>query len=148
MSTSASAPAPATSTTVLAPIPLSAFCLTPPCAANPNYKLAPITQPNYTFLRLHDNLIEADVLDAVDLHSVSPAALNPRLTNLGKATANAAPNAGLRENRLGVYLHWTLPPVYRMGNSAAGAGSSVDQEAERKRLVSCILFSSCFLLTS
>jgi hypothetical protein len=124
-------------TTVLAPISLNAFALTPKCAENTNYKLAPITQPNYTFLRLHDKLIEADVLDAVDLHSVSPANLNPRLTNLGKATANAAPDAGLRENRLGVYLHWTLPQVYRSGNSAAGPDSTVDRQAETKRLVSC-----------
>ena len=69
--------------TVLLPLQLHAFALTEGCCNSSNYRIAPITQPNYTFLRLHDNLIAADVLDHVDLHSVSPSTLNSRVTDLG-----------------------------------------------------------------
>jgi hypothetical protein len=74
----------ATPTGLLVPLQLSAFALTEKnCDPKNNYTIAPITQPNYTFLRLHDNLITSDILDHVDLHSVQPAALNSRLTDLG-----------------------------------------------------------------
>src|SRR5438045_1192772 len=80
---------------------------------------------SYTFLRLgKDHLIEPDLVDHVDLHSVSPANLNSRLTDLGSGS--------LLEKRLGVYVHWTLPQFYRLGSSAAGnsdASASADQNA-------------------
>ena len=102
----------APSSTVLVPLQANAFLLNPSpqiCDVGAA-KIAPITQPNYTFLRLTDNLLEADVLDHVDLHCASPANRNSRLTDLG--TGN------LRQNRVGVYLHWTLPQVYRSGSAA------------------------------
>ncbi len=80
---------------------------------------------SYTLLRLgNDHLIEPDILDPVDLHSVSPANLNSRLTDLGSGT--------LLEKRLGVYVHWTLPQFYRLGSSAAGnndPSAGADQNA-------------------
>ncbi|KAL8672154.1 MAG: hypothetical protein Q9168_003377 [Polycauliona sp. 1 TL-2023] len=115
------------SATVLVPLKLSAFALTPStCATSNHYSIAPITQPNYTFLRLHDNLIVPDILDQVDLHQVSPANLNSRLTDLGSGQP--------RQNRLGVYIHWTLPPVYRSGSAAAptASGQSDPVQASRK----------------
>ncbi|KAL9610371.1 MAG: hypothetical protein Q9167_004911 [Letrouitia subvulpina] len=113
--------------TVLVPLKLNAFALTPAtCASTNNYSIAPITQPNYTFLRLHDNLIVPDILDHVDLHQVSPANLNSRLTDLGTGQT--------RQNRLGVYIHWTLPPVYRAGSAAAptSSGATDPNQADRK----------------
>ncbi|KAF2465822.1 uncharacterized protein BDR25DRAFT_154377, partial [Lindgomyces ingoldianus] len=115
----------------LIPCALDAFVLTEHCCdADNNYKIAPITQPNYTFLRLHDKLLENDVLDHIDLHSVTPADLNSRITNLG--------NGERKESRLGVYLHWTIPQFYRMGSSGAGGATDHKQntpaaQAERKR---------------
>ena len=115
------------SVTVLVPLKLNAFALTPPtCATTNNYSITPITQPNYTFLRLHDNLIVPDVLDHVDLHQVAPANLNSRLTDLGSGQ--------LHQNRVGVYIHWTLPPVYRAGSAAAptASGASDANQVNRK----------------
>ena len=71
------------STTLLCPLKLDAFAFSKKTCESDNYCIAPITQPNYTFLRLHDNLIIPDILDHVDLHSVKPANLNPRATDLG-----------------------------------------------------------------
>ncbi len=85
----------------------------------------------------NDHLIEPDLVDHVDLHSVSPAKLNPRLTDLG--------SGALLEKRLGVYVHWTLPQFYRIGSSAVGnndpsadaSQNAADPQAhsERKRFV-------------
>ena len=115
------------SNTLLVPLKLNAFALTPAtCALTNSYSVAPITQPNYTFLRLHDNLIVPDVLDHVDLHQVAPANLNSRLTDLGSGQVH--------QNRIGVYIHWTLPPVYRAGSAAAPTdpGSIDPAQANRK----------------
>lgn len=123
----ASGTATSSSNTVLVPLKLNAFALTPAtCASANKYSIAPITQPNYTFLRLHDNLIVPDILDHVDLHQVSPANLNSRLTDLGTGQT--------RQKRLGVYIHWTLPPVYRAGSAAAPttSGATDPNQADRK----------------
>ena len=117
------------SNTVLIPLKLNAFALTPgTCASINKYSIAPITQPNYTFLRLHDNLIVPDILDHVDLHQVSPATLNPRLTDLGTSQT--------RQSRLGVYIHWTLPPIYRAGSAAAPTASGTADSAQANRKLS------------
>lgn len=71
--------------------------------------VAPLSQPNYTFLRLDSALIQPDVIPLHDLHNASPAGINPRVTNL----ATGAP----RVERQGVYLHWMLPKFYRSGKS-------------------------------
>ncbi|CAI4214895.1 unnamed protein product [Parascedosporium putredinis] len=64
-------------------------------------KMAPIMQPNYTFLRLDTDYIQSDILDPIDLHDSWPADFNSRFTDLGIDEA--------RVRRQGVYLHWTLP---------------------------------------
>jgi hypothetical protein len=98
----------------------------PPSAAKgPKGKvhIAPITQPNYTFLRLDNGVIQNDVLDHVDLHYTSPLNRNSRLYDLG---ANQK-----RQNRQGVYISWTMPRVYRSGTAAtesAGSQNSARQQ--------------------
>ncbi|KAF3936838.1 hypothetical protein ABW19_dt0204760 [Dactylella cylindrospora] len=72
-------------------------------------KIAPITQPNYTFLRLDDALISSDILDPVNLHFSSPAASNTRYMDLGSRE--------VRVKRRGVYIHWTIPRPYRLGST-------------------------------
>lgn len=79
-------------------------------------------------MRLSDHLIEPDIQDPVDLHSTQPWNMNSRIADLG--------SGGLLENRLGVYVHWTLPQFYRTGYSAAGdAATDPDEQAERQRKV-------------
>ena len=70
-------------------------------------KIAPITQPNYTFLRVTESLALNDVLPHVDLHNSAPASRNSRFTNIGTGQT--------RTSRLGVYLHWMVPRPFRRG---------------------------------
>ncbi|RDL32366.1 uncharacterized protein BP5553_08822 [Venustampulla echinocandica] len=80
-------------------------------------KIAPITQPNYTFLRVgnQDYLLQNDLVDLVDLANATPYQRNARLMNLGSGE--------MRESRLGVYLHWILPRPYRTGAAATPQGA-------------------------
>lgn len=75
-----------------------------------NASLAPLSQPNYTFLRLDAALIQNDVLPYHDISHASPASINPRMTDLGTGKP--------KQKRQGVYLHWMLPRCYRSGTSA------------------------------
>ncbi|KAG8355742.1 hypothetical protein FVEN_g6432 [Fusarium venenatum] len=107
---------------VLVPLKLDAFVfnslvcdgIPPKAPATPNShheptaaKIAPIEQPNYTFLRLDSTLIQPDIQNPVDLYNSWPSSSNSRHTNLG--TNNTYPQ------RIGVYLHWTLPRFFRSG---------------------------------
>ncbi|KAK3336423.1 hypothetical protein B0T19DRAFT_38548 [Cercophora scortea] len=92
---------------VLVPMKLDAFILNEAVSSGGEFeaKIAPITQPNYTFLRPEEFYIQNDILNQIDIHAASPASKNSRVTDL---------RTGLpRANRLGVYLHWTLPRLYR-----------------------------------
>ncbi|KAI9692831.1 MAG: hypothetical protein M1822_004825 [Bathelium mastoideum] len=95
-------------------------------------KIAPITQPNYTFLRVTQHLAQNDILDPIDLHNAWPAKRNSRLTDIARGTT--------RQNRLGVYLHWIAPRPFRSGASAtqtakeAGRPSSRTQTQDPQRL--------------
>jgi hypothetical protein len=103
---------------IIVPIDLTAFSLSPQCCDSKLSQIAPITQPNYIGLRLDEHLIQHDVLEHVDFHLTTPSENNPRVSDLG--TRN--PKTGkpeLRKNRLGVYLHWSLPRMYRSGTQQA-----------------------------
>jgi len=96
---------------------VDAYLLNPSaCQPFPNATLAPLAQPNYTFLRLDSALMEPDVLPTHDLHNASPAAANHRITDL--ATGRT------RVERCGVYLHWMLPRTYRSGTQQATGDAS------------------------
>ncbi|WYZ36283.1 hypothetical protein EsH8_XII_000033 [Colletotrichum jinshuiense] len=113
---------------VLLPVKLDAFVLNEAVCNGGEFdaKIAPITQPNYTFLRLDDFYLQNDVLNHVDLHAASPAARNPRVTDLRTASR--------RDNRLGVYLHWTLPRVYRLA-ATTQEGGELRQDMSKQQLV-------------
>ncbi|KAK3694276.1 hypothetical protein B0T22DRAFT_487822 [Podospora appendiculata] len=104
---------------VLVPMKLEAFVLNEAVSDGGEFeaKIAPITQPNYTFLRPEEFYIQNDILNQIDIHAASPASKNSRVTDL---------RTGLpRANRLGVYLHWTLPRLYRtaaVSKDAPGPG--------------------------
>ncbi|KAL7974917.1 hypothetical protein HDV63DRAFT_364666 [Trichoderma sp. SZMC 28014] len=108
-----------TNQNVLIPIKLDAFVLNDPVCAGGDLKakIAPITQPNYTFLRLDNSYLQPDITYNVDLHSVSGARNNSRITDLGTGEP--------RENRRGVYLHWTIPRIYRSGMADAEEDNAV-----------------------
>lgn len=112
-------------TNLTIPLKLDAFVLNEQVSSGgaKDSKIAPITQPNYTFLQLKDGLIQHDILDHVDLHNATPANANSRLYDLGQGT--------LRQNRVGVYLHWTLPRFYRTGSAATPSGAK--QHTERRQ---------------
>ncbi|ORY12601.1 hypothetical protein BCR34DRAFT_600494 [Clohesyomyces aquaticus] len=103
---------------VAVPIELSAFVLTPECANGSGpARIAPIVQPNYIGLRLDEALMQHDLVEHVDFHNTAPAKLNPRLTDIGATTFDANPPK-YRRNRMGVYLHWSLPRCYRAAKRA------------------------------
>jgi hypothetical protein len=106
---------------VLVPIQLECFVLNPSvCNAggkdDNTARIAPITQPNYTFLRLNNFLLQSDVQNHADLHNAAPASLNSRLTDLG-----VRPKPKLLRRRNGVYVHWTLPRFYRTAPASTDA---------------------------
>lgn len=109
------------------PMKLDAFVFNESvCEGEPHdAKISPITQPNYTFLQLKDSLIQHDILEHVDLHNAIPKETNPRLNDLGTSE--------VRENRLGVYLHWVLPRFYRMGAAATPSAAKDHTEQRRER---------------
>ncbi|KAK6347972.1 hypothetical protein TWF718_005792 [Orbilia javanica] len=101
---------------VLVPLQLEAFVLNQAVCGDEGDKgarIIPITQPNYTFLRLDNFLIQPDLQRHADLHNSAPAEKNTRLTDVSQKPP--AP----RCNRHGVYLHWILPRAYRAGPTTA-----------------------------
>ncbi|KAF2001041.1 hypothetical protein P154DRAFT_562923 [Amniculicola lignicola CBS 123094] len=106
---------------VVVPIDLSAFVLTPECANNSGpARIAPIVQPNYIGLRLDEALMQHDLVEHIDFHNTTPAKLNTRLTDIGATNFDVNPPK-YRRNRMGVYLHWSLPRCYRAANRATKA---------------------------
>lgn len=80
-------------------------------------KIAPLSQPNYTFLRFERTMVQNDILNFTDLHKTGPAPFNPRFTDLGTGLPHT--------QRQGVYLHWIVPRPYRTGSTI-----SQDQKVE------------------
>ncbi|KAL8826099.1 MAG: hypothetical protein Q9191_004005 [Dirinaria sp. TL-2023a] len=117
-------------TALVVPMTLDAFVFNQKVcdASSVQAKIAPITQPNYTFLRLRDHLAQNDIVDHVDLHSSIPPIRNPRLTDIGKGL--------VRKNRLGVYVHWSVPRPLRSGvtstsnkrSKSSNTGADADPE--------------------
>jgi hypothetical protein len=92
-------------------------------------RIAPITQPDYRGLRPNNAEIRSDILAPVDMTNTQPASVNSRISAIEAANpttvdptqpgtdVDAVPP--LRTNRIGVYLHWSLPRMYRAATSAA-----------------------------
>ncbi|KAI0536512.1 hypothetical protein GGR58DRAFT_528188 [Xylaria digitata] len=116
---------------LLVPMQLDAFVLnTAVCGTgeegDTTARICPITQPNYTFLRLQNFLIQSDVQNHADLHNTAPAEVNSRLMDLG-----ARPTPAPLRHRYGVYIHWTLPRFYRSGVSSTGTVPERRHQRER-----------------
>ncbi|CAH0046897.1 unnamed protein product [Clonostachys solani] len=114
--------------TLSLPMKLDAFIFNPSVSSggpNPDdrrAKIAPITQPNYTFLRLHDALIQGDILPHTDIHNAFENSYNSRFCDIDTGEEY--------KDRQGVYLHWMLPRLYRVGVAAAGDGATLDPGQE------------------
>ncbi|KAH6632441.1 hypothetical protein F5144DRAFT_650483 [Chaetomium tenue] len=116
----------ASSGPVLVPVQLEAFVLNSAVCGkgdedDKDARIIPITQPNYTFLRLDNFLLQSDVQNHADLHNTAPASLNMRMSDLSQS-----PSKPLR-HRHGVYLHWILPRFYRVGAASTDAVPDVGQ---------------------
>jgi hypothetical protein len=98
---------------VLIPMKVDAFILNPTVCSGrtTDAKIAPLSRPDYTGLRLSDKTIKSDVFPSVDLRYCAPLRRNQRITDIG--------NGMLRRNRCGVYLSWLLPAVYRTASMAS-----------------------------
>jgi hypothetical protein len=94
-------------------IQVDAFIFNEAVCSGPTYRIAPLTQPNYSFLSLDEGKTQSDVLQPVDLQYALPSKTNSRLTDLGTGKT--------QEHRLGVYVHWVLPTVYRTGETSDAA---------------------------
>lgn len=115
-----------TSSNVSIPVKLDAFVFNPDvCSGGPqDAKIAPISQPNYSFLRIENFVLQNDTLDHVDVHNATPANRNSRATDLGTGE--------IRKNRQGVYVHWMIPRPYRTGAAATSDEMHV-REKQQKR---------------
>lgn len=124
--------------TFCAPINVDAFILNPAVCDKGLTKIAPITQPDYRGLRLNSAEIQHDLLPNVDLSSTQPSKANPRVTAIeAQNTQGLDPAASVsdgpltpptRDNRVGIYLHWSLPRLYR----AATGGAAVEGDLPTK----------------
>ncbi|KAF3055929.1 hypothetical protein GL218_07121 [Daldinia childiae] len=118
---------------LLVPMQLDAFVLNKAVCGTGNEgdtsaHICPITQPNYTFLRLENFLIQSDFQNHADLHNTAPAEINSRMTDLG-----ARPSPQPLRHRYGVYIHWTLPRFYRSGVATSETVPEVSRRQERIR---------------
>lgn len=103
---------PAMTDNIIVPVKLDAFVLNASVVSSgpSTSRIAPITQPNYAALRPNPFDIQHDLLQDLDVRYAKDPSTNPRVTDI----ANGLP----RLNRLGVYLHWMLPRVYRIAVNA------------------------------
>ncbi|KAF2839439.1 hypothetical protein M501DRAFT_954904 [Patellaria atrata CBS 101060] len=117
-----------------APINVEAFILNEKVCDEGGSRIAPITQPDYRGLRLNSSEIKHDILPYVDLSRTQPATVNSRVTAVEDQSATTlssspgstdqASTGRSKERRLGVYIHWSLPRLYR---AATGGASGTDE---------------------
>ena len=100
------------------PVQLHAFVLNAAaCDAGLSY-IASIVQPDYGALRPGKSL-KHDILPHVHLQGCEISKTNPRIKYL-----SSTPPPGV--SREGIYLHWTLPPLFRTGTAKTKATEQSD----------------------
>ncbi|KAJ1323712.1 hypothetical protein MN608_10957 [Microdochium nivale] len=117
---------------VVLPVQVDAFTLNPAVCGSgkeDEARICPITQPNYTFLRLDNFMIQNDVQPHANLHNTAPAERNSRMMDLGEPDVSRQP----RRNRQGIYLHWILPRLYRSGVTSTDSVTEARRDDERKK---------------
>ena len=92
------------------PTALQAYIVSEDFASSKN-RVAPLIQPNYAALRADSNLLKHDVLEQLDFSSTRlKAQFNTRFVNVAQGETY--------RQRVGVYLSWCLPRIYRAGSTA------------------------------
>ncbi|KAL7947490.1 hypothetical protein V8C42DRAFT_317931 [Trichoderma barbatum] len=108
---------------VFVPMGVQAFVITENFPQS-NYRFAPLIQPDYSNLRA-EGLLAHDVIDELEL---SPFRLqarhNTRFVDLSTGQ--------VRKERVGVYLSWTIPRVYRQGIMATKKAQADHPVAQMK----------------
>ncbi|KAJ5682774.1 hypothetical protein N7462_005939 [Penicillium macrosclerotiorum] len=99
---------------VCIPLQVDAFVLNEPVCAGEYARIAPFSLPEYGALGPGARL-EHDVIPHLDLHAAAPASINSRLADLASGTP--------RRDRLGVYLHWTVPRPFRASVTSSIPGT-------------------------
>ncbi|KAF4944968.1 hypothetical protein FGADI_12312 [Fusarium gaditjirri] len=77
-----------------------------------SFFLAPVGQPRYEKLSPSRFNLRHDVQEPVDVRNASPWQRNPRVADVVTQQVD--------KSRLGIYLHWCLPKVFRAGKSEGG----------------------------
>ncbi|KAL8901692.1 MAG: hypothetical protein Q9207_005078 [Kuettlingeria erythrocarpa] len=126
---------------ICVPMNVDAFVLNKAVCESGLTRIAPITQPDYAGLRPDKSYIRPDILPHVDVVHSQPASTNSRISAIETASevlpnpsqpqSDAKVDPPLRENRIGVYLHWSLPRMYRAGVMGA-EGTSHDENNANK----------------
>ncbi|KAJ6032603.1 hypothetical protein N7540_003335 [Penicillium herquei] len=109
---------------VCIPLNVDAFILNKDVVESGKALIAPFSLPDYGGLEPGDRL-QHDVIPHLDLRSAAISATNDRLSDLDSGKP--------RRDRLGVYLHWTIPKPFRAGVSATHSAKELDQEQRKKK---------------
>jgi hypothetical protein len=91
------------------PLKVDAFVLNDAVCNSGKAFVAPFSLPDYSSLEPGTRL-QHDAIPHLDLRAAFPASINSRLTDIDSGKA--------RIDRLGVYLHWTVPRTFRTGMTA------------------------------
>lgn len=111
---------------VCIPLSVDAFILNEHVVNSGKAVIAPFSLPDYGGLEPGDRL-QHDVIPHLNLRSATVAKTNDRLSDLDSGES--------RRDRLGVYLHWTIPKPFRTGLAASeSASDSYLKERTKKGL--------------
>lgn len=109
---------------VCIPLQVDAFQLNESLINTGRAFIAPFSLPDYSSLEPGARL-QHDAIPHLDLRAAFPSSINARLSDLDTGTA--------RQDRLGVYLHWTIPKLFRVGVMATESAEVALNERRKKR---------------
>ena len=89
------------------------------------YFVAPFNRPNHQSLLPGRSNLRHDFVPPVDIRDAYPWQRNPRI-------ANVVTGEVLR-SRLGIYLHWCVPKVFRTGRAATAGPDDVPSNSGPSR---------------
>ncbi len=103
---------------------VDAYILNPSVIAE-TYFVAPNTRPSYDSLLPGPRNLRHDFVPPVDLRNAFPWQHNSRIADpLSRKVI---------ESRLGIYLHWCVPKIFRTGKADAGGPASSPDGLTRER---------------
>ncbi|OJJ42078.1 hypothetical protein ASPZODRAFT_20804 [Penicilliopsis zonata CBS 506.65] len=109
---------------VVIPLQVDAFQLNESLINTGKAFIAPFSLPDYSSLEPGARL-QHDAIPHLDLRAAVPSSINARLSDLDTGVA--------RQDRLGVYLHWTIPKPFRAGVMATESAEAAHETNKKKR---------------